>query len=270
MAASVSDVSPLQTLAIAFLVGGMLSWWHRPTVRWRPVYMLAGCIGLFGSHLLYFVAMSLAPAAQVVVINYTWPLMMVVAAPLFRLPGSRWSPRVLAAAVIGFGAVVTLVWDAQAQSPHSMWGSAAAFGSAVIWCGFSMAQAGFKAFGDYPLGPAMLLSGVLSGALLLASGSWITPTLADSVILLLIGIGPMGAAFMLWAMALRHGDAQWLGVIANISPVVSVALLTMLGIAEPSARLFWAAIGIAVAGLLIGSRSGTVERNASSGSATRD
>jgi drug/metabolite transporter (DMT)-like permease len=270
MAAMVSGVVPLQILAIAFSVGGLLSWLHRPAVRWRPLFVLAGCVGLFGSHLLYFVAMSLAPAAQVVVINYTWPLLMVLAAPLFRLPGSRWSPRVLAAAVIGFAAVVMLVWDAQAQAPHAIWGWAAAIGSAILWCGFSLAQASYKAFGDYPLSPAMLLSGVLSGAMLFASGGWITPTPADVGVLLMIGLGPMGAAFILWAMALRHGDAQWLGVIANISPVVSVALLTMLGFAEPSARLFWAAIGIAVAGLLIGARSGAGERNASTGIATGD
>jgi drug/metabolite transporter (DMT)-like permease len=265
MASFVADVPPLQTLAIAFSVGGVLAVLHQPDPGLRPVFVLAGCFGLFGSHLLYFVAMSLAPAAQVVVINYTWPLMLVLVAPLCRLPGTRWSSRVVAAAVIGFGAVVTLVWKEQGQSPDAILGWAAAFGSAVIWCGFSLAQAKYKDFGDYPLGPAMLLSGALSGAMLVAFDGWVMPSLADSLVLLLIGAGPMGVAFMLWGMALRRGNAQWLGVIANISPIVSVALLTVLGIAQPSARLFWAAIGIAVAGMLLGTGSQSGRRDSPNG-----
>jgi drug/metabolite transporter (DMT)-like permease len=263
MAASVADVPPLQTLAIAFSVGGVLCWLQRPVAGLRPVFVLAGCFGLFGSHLLYFIAISLAPAAQVVVINYMWPLLLVLFAPLAGLPGSRWSLRIVMAAIFGFGAIVMLAWEAQDLGSHAYWGWAAAFGSAVIWCGFSLAQAKYRTFADYSLGPAMCLSGVVSGSLLALFDAWTAPTRSDSIMLLLIGAGPMGAAFVLWSVALRHGNAQWLGVMANICPVVSVALLTLLGMSEPSARLFWAAIGIAVAGLLLGWDSNSGNKNLS-------
>ena len=40
-----------------------------------------------------------------------------------------------------------------------------------------------------------------------------------------LGLGPMGAAFYLWDVAMKRGDPRVIGVLAYATPVLSTALL---------------------------------------------
>ena len=54
-----------------------------------PLPTLAlGLYGLFGYHFLFFIALRHAPPVQANLVNYLWPLGIVLMAPLF-LPGMR-------------------------------------------------------------------------------------------------------------------------------------------------------------------------------------
>jgi len=41
----------------------------------------------------------------------------------------------------------------------------------------------------------------------------------------LCGLGPLGAAFYLWDMALKRGDARQVGILSYLTPLASTALL---------------------------------------------
>jgi drug/metabolite transporter (DMT)-like permease len=100
-------------LAGAALAVGSLCSIHRLR-DWRvPGRALAlGVYGLFGFHFLLFVALRLAPPVEANLVNYLWPLLIVVLAPLV-LPASlrrctccvltSFAGAVLAVAAIGAG-----------------------------------------------------------------------------------------------------------------------------------------------------------------------
>ena len=57
----------------------------RGLVGWPTRVWLLGVGGLFGYHALYFAALQLAPPAEANLVNYLWPLLIVLlSAPLRR------------------------------------------------------------------------------------------------------------------------------------------------------------------------------------------
>jgi drug/metabolite transporter (DMT)-like permease len=44
-------------------------------------------------------------------------------------------------------------------------------------------------------------------------------------LIVLCGLGPLGAAFYLWNMALKRGDARQIGILSYLTPLASTALL---------------------------------------------
>ncbi|MFI5368879.1 MAG: EamA family transporter [Spirochaetia bacterium] len=51
----------------------------------------------------------------------------------------------------------------------------------------------------------------------------------DFPLLILLGLGPMGAAFFLWNAALRDGDPRVIGSIAYLTPLLSTLVLIVSG-----------------------------------------
>src|SRR5579864_8228499 len=91
-------IPAFQLAAMTFAVGalmGPLSWLGRPgAVRslWQPaVAWIVGVGGLFGYHALYFVALRSAPPAEAGLLNYLWPLLIVLFSSF--LPGERLAPH---------------------------------------------------------------------------------------------------------------------------------------------------------------------------------
>ncbi len=86
---------------------------RRPGLWKIPLGTLAlGVTGLFGFHFLLFLALRSAPPVQANLVNYLWPLFIVVLSPLL-LPGMVLRPVHLIAALLGFaGALVygMLAW----------------------------------------------------------------------------------------------------------------------------------------------------------------
>ena len=105
---------------------------------WR--HLALGVYGLFGFHFLLFIALRHAPPVQANLVNYLWPLGIVVMAPLF-LPGVKLSAVHLMAACIGFaGACIAILGSrgADASASGFAWGYIPAAGSAFIWASYSL------------------------------------------------------------------------------------------------------------------------------------
>jgi drug/metabolite transporter (DMT)-like permease len=83
---ALAHVPPFLLTGLALVIGSVPAW---PLARqWRvPASTLAlGVYGLFGFHFLLFIALRNAPPVEANLVNYLWPLLIVVLAPLF-LPG---------------------------------------------------------------------------------------------------------------------------------------------------------------------------------------
>ncbi|HYI88566.1 MAG TPA: EamA family transporter, partial [Beijerinckiaceae bacterium] len=111
--AATGAVPPFQLAAMTFAIGGTIGFVscvaHRgalQALRQRPVVWALGIGGLFGYHALYFAALRLAPPAEAGLVNYLWPLLIVLFSAL--LPGERVKLAHVAGALLGFAGVVVL------------------------------------------------------------------------------------------------------------------------------------------------------------------
>ena len=85
-------VPPFLLTGISLGVGSVLAWpfVFKDRRQWlvAPGTLFLGVSSLFGYHFLLFIALRVAPAVEVNLINYLWPLLIVVLAPLY-VPGLR-------------------------------------------------------------------------------------------------------------------------------------------------------------------------------------
>src|SRR3954462_3910645 len=134
-----------QLLSMTFAIGGfagLASWIGRPealrAVRQPPVAWAVGVGGLLGSPALSLVALRLAPPAEAGLVNYLWPLLIVLLSSL--LPGERLAPHHIIGALLGLVGTVLLLGGnssggfAAGQLP----GFAAPFVAAFIWAAYSV------------------------------------------------------------------------------------------------------------------------------------
>lgn len=262
---ALQHVPPFLLTGLALLVGSLvalpLSGFQLS--RWKvPLPTLAlGIYGLFGFHFLLFLALRHAPPVQANLVNYLWPLLMVVLAPVF-LPKMRLRGIHLVAALLGFAgaAVVILGGSGATDGAHTAnaswawsWGYLPALGSAFIWASYSLLTQRVAFFPTAAIGGFALISGLLSlmcHALLEPS---ISLTAQDWGLIVAMGLGPMGAAFFLWDMALKRGDARHIGILSYLTPLVSTALLIVVSGQAFSWNIALAA-GLIVGAALLGTR----------------
>ena len=258
---ALAHVPPFLLTGLALCVGGLLALplSRFDVSRWRvPLPTLAlGVGGLFGFHFLLFMALRLAPPVQANLINYLWPLFMVLLSP-WLLPGMRLQAVHIAAALLGFaGAALVILGDpagAGQQAGGWSWGYLLALMSALVWAGYSLLTRRVPHFPTAAIGGFALLSGLLS----LLCHAWLEPAVAltgrDMLLIGALGLGPMGAAFFLWDMALKRGDTRQIGILSYLTPLASTGMLVLVG-----DRAFTWNIGLAalmiVGAALLGTRA---------------
>jgi len=209
--------------------------------QWRvPLPTLAlGIYGLFGFHFLLFIALRHAPPVQANLVNYLWPLGIVVMAPLF-LPGVSLTARHVFAALIGFaGAALAILGGRTGGGLGAVWawGYVPALGSAFIWASYSLMTQRVRHFPTAAIGSFALASGLLS----LLCHVWLEPATAlsarDGALIALLGLGPLGGAFFLWDAALKRGDPRQIGVLSFLTPLLSTLTLLWMREETPSASV---------------------------------
>ena len=250
------EVPPFLLTGIGLLIGSVPSWHRWREWRVAPRTLALGVYGLFCYHFLLFVALRLAPPVEANLVNYLWPLFIVVLAPCL-LAGVVLRPVHLVAAGVGFaGAALAILGGREAgmagnADGRAVWGFAAALGSAFIWATYSLAT---RRLSDRAQGfptAAIGLFGLVSGLLSLLCHALLEPRVAlgarEGLLLLAMGIGPLGAAFYLWDAALKRGDPRTIGVLSYLTPLGSSLCLVATTGRAFSANLLAAALMITAA-----------------------
>ena len=252
---------PFLLTGLSLLIGGLLAVPQvlRDPRQWRiPLSTLAlGIYGLFGYHFMLFMALRLAPAVEANLINYLWPLLMVVLAPVL-LKNMSLRTIHLSAALLGFGGAALAILGAAnpvdaLPSPGSadrITGYLAALAAAFMWSSYSLLTQRVAAFPTAAIGLFALVSGLLS---LLCHWALEAPTslsLRDGLLLALMGLGPLGGAFSLWDKALKLGDARQIGILSYLTPLGSTAMLILVTGRQWSWSIALAALMIMLAALL--------------------
>lgn len=246
-----SHLPPFWLTGVALLMGSVialpLSGFDPRQWRVPPTTLLLGVYGLFGYHFLLFMALRLAPPVQANLVNYLWPLGMVVMAPLF-LPGLRLRWRQLLAALMGFAGAALVITGAQ-PSAGGLSGAAAlvsgqhlggyllALAAAFAWSSYSLLTQRVAAFPTSAIGLFALVSGLLSLLCHALLEPAVTMNLREWLLMALLGLGPLGAAFFLWDAALKRGQAQQIGLLSFATPLLSTLLLLYSRDESPNASI---------------------------------
>ncbi|MEO5670744.1 MAG: DMT family transporter [Ramlibacter sp.] len=222
---SLRHLPPFMLTGLALVIGSVPAW---PLMRqWKvPARTLAlGVYGLFGFHFLLFIALRHAPAVEANLVNYLWPLLMVVLAPVL-LPVLRLRTMQVVAALTGFaGAAIAILGASDGAEGRWSWGYLPALGSAFIWASYSLLSRRVPAFPTAAIGLFGLVSGLLSLACHWVLEPAVPLTARDWLLLAIMGLGPLGAAFFLWDRALKLGDPRHIGILSYLTPLASTALL---------------------------------------------
>jgi drug/metabolite transporter (DMT)-like permease len=251
-------IPAFQLAAMTFAIGalaGFLTWIGRPdaasALRQPPIAWMVGVGGLFGYHALYFFALRFAPPAEAGLLNYLWPLLIVLFSSL--LPGERLAPHHIVGALLGFiGTVLLFAGNGSGGfAPNQIPGLAAALVAAFVWATYSVLSRRLKSV------PTDAVAGFcLATALLAAVVHWMVEvtvwpeTIAQWLAIVALGVGPVGAAFYAWDIGMKRGDIRVLGAASYATPLLSTAFLIFAGFAQPSVTIAIAAILIAGGGLI--------------------
>jgi drug/metabolite transporter (DMT)-like permease len=251
---------PLGLTALGFGVGGALGMavvaargrlgasLRQPAIAWAH-----GVGGLAGFHALYFAALALAPPVEANLLNYTWPLLIVLLA--WPLRGLALGPLRLTGVALGAAGAVLLLAPADGEGagggPTVALGYACAAGAALTWALYSVLAARLASV------PTEAVAGfcLASAALAFAAHAAFEPAMAlqgarQWAAVALLGLGPMGAAFFLWDAGMKRGDPRLLGTLGYATPVASTLLLAAMGEGALTWRVLAAAGLVAGGGLL--------------------
>jgi len=246
-------IPPFQMVAMAFCVAfaiGLIL----PALRGRsllralrqpPRVWALGIYGLFGYHFAYFTGVQNAPPVDANLINYLWPLLIVVFSAL--LPGERLRWFHLAGAVLGLAGCAALILGAdRGTADGSFLGYGAAVAAALLWSSYSVMS---RKVGQVPtdaVGGFCGATAVLAGACHFALEPTVMPDATGWLGIAGMGLGPVGLAFFTWDHGVKHGDIQVLGAMAYATPLLSTIWMILAGYGEATPR-----VGIACA-LIVG------------------
>ncbi|HEY3794497.1 MAG TPA: EamA family transporter [Bradyrhizobium sp.] len=247
-----------QLAAMTFAIGaavGFLSWIGRPgaarALRQPPLAWMVGIGGLFGYHALYFLALRFAPPAEAGLLNYLWPLLIVLFSSL--LPGERLAPHHIIGALLGLAGTVLLFAGNRSDgfAPGQLPGLIAAFVAAFVWAAYSVMSRKLKAVPTDAVAGFCLATALLAALVhgMVEATVW-PDAAAQWLAIAALGIGPVGAAFYAWDIGMKRGDIRVLGAASYATPLLSTAFLMLAGFARPSIAIAIAAVLIAGGGLI--------------------
>ncbi|MEY2825860.1 MAG: hypothetical protein RLZZ122_224 [Actinomycetota bacterium] len=217
--------------------------------RLRIRDVLLGIYGLLGYHTFLFLAFDTSPKVSANLINYLWPLFIVVLAPVFNRQLVL-GPRLSLAALLGFVGAGLAILSAGSAEITFYPGYFFALAAALVWSTFSLASARSATFSARSLGLAALFSGAISICAHLLFEKSTTLDVPQILLLVAMGLGPLGAAFYFWDHALRQGNPQQVGLLSFLTPPLSTSILLVVTGQQLSILLVASALLIAGGSLL--------------------
>ena len=258
MTVATGKIPAFQLAAMTFAIGAavaFISFIWRPAafaaLKQPPVAWVVGVGGLFGYHALYFLALRFAPPAEAGLLNYLWPLLIVLFSSL--LPGERLAAHHIIGALLGLAGTVLLLSGNSGGgfAPDQIPGLAAAFVAAFVWAAYSVMSRKLKAVPTDAVAGFCLATALLAALVhgMVETTVW-PETSGQWLAIIALGVGPVGAAFFTWDIGMKRGDIRVLGAASYATPLLSTAFLILAGFARPTATIAIAAILIAGGGLI--------------------
>ena len=231
LVANLSHIPPFLLLAITLLVGGSLSLPQYKKWQLSPKLLLIGVCGIFGYHFLLFMALRLAPPVTANLLNYLWPLFILLFTPLFFREKSLNKRQVVGTLISLFGAGLIVAANGVTVSSGNILGYSLAIMAAITWACYSLLckklNQNHTAFSSATVGLFCIISGGLALIAHLMLEPRVTMSLNDTWLIFLLGIGPLGLAFYSWDAAVKKGDPRVIASMSYFTPLLSTLLLIL-------------------------------------------
>ncbi len=251
------EIPPFQMLAmsfyIAFFIGLIAAFFSQVNlieIAKMPLKVWAlGVSGLFGYHFLLFSAFKNAPVLQVNLINYLWPLLIVLFSSFLpkTLGGGGLKYWHIIGALFGFGGMVLIIssGDVSLLQNSNWFGLILAWAAAIVWASYSVLCRLVAHISSHAITLFCLVTAIASTFMHLYFEQTIFPQdLIEWLAIFALGVGPVGGAFYLWDYGMKHGDIAILGASAYLTPLLSTFMLVLFNISQPDFRLWIATIFI--------------------------
>ncbi|MFP5384944.1 MAG: DMT family transporter [Bacteriovoracia bacterium] len=212
---------PFYILGVTFLIGSIPAFFRVREMFPDWKILLWGVFGYFGYHFFLFYSFRFAPAVEANLINYLWPVIMVLATPL-AFPGEKLKAYHWFGAFLSVvGCLVLVLGKGVALQASNLGGYGLALLAAFTWPLYSIGKKKMGKTSVWAVGGFCFVAGILC----LGTHALIEPRVVlqtkDAGLLLLMGVGPFGIAFYCWDLALSKGDARVIGALAYLTPVLS-------------------------------------------------
>lgn len=255
------DIPPFELVSISFFIASIIGivmlrvqghafslLFKVPILAW-----VMGVVGLFGYHFFYFFALKNAPAVEANLINYLWPLLIVLLSSLLPNERLRWFHTVGAIfGLIGAFLLVSKNGSLQLESQYTL-GYIFAIFAAFTWASYSVISKKLSHIPIYSVTGFCIATAFLSLFCHLSFEQTVIPNTTQFIVAILIGLGPVGGAFYVWDYGMKNGDIKVLGSLSYFIPLLSTFLLIIFSSAQMSSTIAIACILI-VAGSLISSK----------------
>jgi drug/metabolite transporter (DMT)-like permease len=237
------EIPPFQLLALgsffAFVFSGIFFRLRmsRSLFRQPPVVWLMALFGNLGANALYVLALHSAPPAHVDIINYLWPILVVIISSF--LPGERFYKRYLTATFLGFIGMMTLFFEGERIVIENRYilGYLIAVVSAFSWTAY-MLIARFNNKKMEEILPFQAMVGCI-GALVLhiMCEKTVIPPLSSYPWVMAYGAGALCMTYVLWNHGVTYGNFRLLSVLSYGNHILSLSLLILCGYAELKSNL---------------------------------
>lgn len=203
--------------------------------------------GIFFYHAFYFIALFNAPPIEAALINYLWPLFIVLFSSFLPNAHLQWY-KILGACVAFWGVAALLLLKDNGGlhlDVRYMWGYCSGFAAAITWGIYSV---GNRLFAKVPSSSvvgycyAVSLLGLLAHFVI--GEAWVVPTTQQWLGILGLGLAPVGLAFLVWDYGTKNGDIQLLGILSYFAPLLSTLLLIIFTPAKLTTAVIIGCLGI--------------------------
>lgn len=226
--------------------------WRREWHKFKQPLMIwvIGILGIYANDVFYIAAFKQIPAVQADLINYLWPVGVIIFSGF--LPREKFNAYHLAAALIALIGVYVLVTGGRGLggiNPRYFVGYSLALSGVVTWCVFVLVS---RHYPDIPVEMIGVYCGI--GALLsivpqAVTEKFVMPTAKDLAVLIMMGLTAQGLAYVLWEIGVKRGNFLLLSVLAYGNPILSVLLLVIFGFTQLTVAVAIASVMVTIAGV---------------------
>jgi len=255
------DIPPFELVTISLFVASIIGLIMLKVQRHSFILLfkvplsawIIGVGGLFGYHFFYFFALKNSPIVEANLLNYLWPLLIVLLSSLLPNERLRWFH--IAGATFGLIGAFLLVsknGSLELDSQYTV-GYIFAILAAFTWSSYSVISKKMSNIPTYSVTGFCIVAALLSLFCHFAFEETIIPSTSQFIVAILIGLGPVGGAFYVWDYGMKNGDIKLIGSLAYFIPLFSTFLLIIFSSAKMSMSIAIACVLI-ICGSLISSK----------------